>query len=94
MTLVPLVLWALGQRPASSSTITLDIFRFRPRPCAARASKRAVSFIQLREEARKHCDVDLLHSDVEAVIEWLKMRVLDEYKAERIRDALIEIYSK
>jgi hypothetical protein len=48
--------------------------------------------VQLRLNARKHCDVDLLHSDIEKIEEWLRMRVLKPNKAERIRDVLVELY--
>lgn len=47
---------------------------------------------KMKIAANKRCDVDLLHSDMIAIEEWLRMRVLSEEKATRIRDVLIELY--
>jgi hypothetical protein len=47
---------------------------------------------ELLMDARKRCDVDLLHSDVVEIEEWLEMRILDEHKARRLRDVLLRLY--
>jgi hypothetical protein len=47
---------------------------------------------KLRIEAKKRCDVDLLHSDPDAIAKWLRMRVLKDTKAMYIRDVLLELY--
>jgi hypothetical protein len=47
---------------------------------------------RLTVEAGKRCDIDLLHSDVESIEKWLRMRILNEHKARRLRDILNELY--
>jgi hypothetical protein len=48
--------------------------------------------LKLREAMAKRCDVDLLHSDVELIIDYFRTGIIEKYKALRIRDGLIEIY--
>jgi hypothetical protein len=47
---------------------------------------------RLKIEAGKRCDIDLLHSDVGEIEKWLRMRVMSEHKAKRLRDVLLELY--
>lgn len=48
--------------------------------------------LELRNAAAKRCDIDLLSSEIEAIDDWLEMRVMDDYRARRIRDKLNELY--
>jgi hypothetical protein len=42
--------------------------------------------------AGKRCDVDLMTSETDAIEKWLRMRILSEHKARRLRDVLLELY--
>jgi hypothetical protein len=47
---------------------------------------------QLKIDASKRCDVDLLQSDIAEIEKWLRMRILSEHKGRRLRDILNELY--
>jgi hypothetical protein len=47
--------------------------------------------VQLKNEARKRCDVDLLHSPVGDVSAWLRRRVLSPHDLRVLRDVLLEL---
>lgn len=50
--------------------------------------------VQLKIDANKRCDVDLMRSSIEDIEAWLRMRILPEHKGRRLRDVLIELYPR
>jgi hypothetical protein len=48
----------------------------------------------LKIEANKRCEVDLMQSSIEDIENWLRMRILSEHKARRLRDVLNELYPR
>jgi hypothetical protein len=47
---------------------------------------------QMKIEAGKRCDVDLLHSDRATKEKWFRARIMPEHEARWLRDILLELY--